>query len=71
MTDAAQKAEAEKAMSMGSLPSMPELPPPPPLDPKDELVAKIKARGAFFLGVDVPVNTSSNQLVPPPEDAKK
>ena len=46
-----------RAQSMHSAPSLPELP-PPELDPKDALIRKIKARGAFFLGVDVPTNVA-------------
>ena len=45
--------EEVKAKSMGSIPALPELP-PPAVDPKDELIMRIKQRGGFFLGVDVP-----------------
>ncbi len=47
-----------RAQSLQSVPSLPALP-PPELDPKDELIRKIKARGAFFLGVDVPANVAA------------
>ncbi len=47
-----------RAQSLHSAPSLPALP-APELDPKDALIAKIKARGAFFLGVDVPANVAA------------
>ncbi len=52
-----------KAESLGSLPSLPPLPPlaPAELDPKDALLAKIKARGAFMLGVDVPTDVATKK----------
>jgi hypothetical protein len=48
------KEEEAKAVELGSMPKLPELPPAPAVDPKDELIMKIKQRGAFFLGVDMP-----------------
>jgi hypothetical protein len=47
-----------RAQSLQSVPSLPALP-PPAADPKDELIARIKGRGAFFLGVDVPANVGA------------
>jgi CRP-like cAMP-binding protein len=47
-----------RAQSLQSVPSLPALP-SPESDPKDELIRKIKARGAFFLGVDVPTNVAT------------
>ena len=63
------EAEKIKAASLGSVPSMPELP-PVAADPRDELIMRIKQRGAFFLGVDVPSKVDERIHSPREEGAQ-